>query len=925
MKQYLFACGFLLFLLVARNSYATHLRAGEIYAEQVNGCSSRTFKITIVVYLNSQSTVHFGGVDSFLEFGDGTSVNVPDELSPQLIDPVLHISKATFVTVHTYSLAGQYLISYSEKNRNGNILNISNSIVTLFHIETQITVYPNQCYFSAVPLVPPIDRACVGVAFFHDASAIAGGDSLSYELTVPLQGIDDPVDYTSPVDPKFYQAQDYNHANEDHDSIPSITIDPVTGILAWDAPGDMGEFGIAIKIYTWRKDPASGKWKQTGYTIRDMQIVVEDCNNKRPSLTTPVDICASPSHPVDFTVSGTDPNQDSVFIEAFSEALLLPGNPATLTPDPSVLQPFNTAQAHFSWNVSCEDVRPYPYIVIFKISDHPPTGPPLVDFKNVSIKVVGDPPEVQSLEFNRVAGESTLHWNPYPCDNTVSIQVWRRITKIHYDQGDCDFGMPSFLHYDLIAELPSDASSYTDTDISYGPQYCYRVLAVIGSDRTQSRLSLDTCIIASPVGTPIFTKTSIEKTDPTSGAVRVTWTSPVNIDTALYPPPYLYELFRYSEHNPVMTRVNPGLISDTTFLDAAGNTQDSTYFYQVRLHVPKVSANPVLYSEPTSTVRLEKQAGLNGIRLQWSATVPWSNLIEKFPYHYIYRSTSDDAGSFVLIDSVNVVQKGFTYFDDGSVSAQHLVPGQRYYYKVETVGSYGNPQLPEPLLNFSQIVNSPLLDTIPPCPPVLSISDVDCSTIPCDQTSYSNSLHWDPCGITASYYRIFASSHPDSVYTMIADHVDDLTFIDKNLPERARCYKIEAVNEFDIPSDFSNAVFAENCTGFQLPNVFTPDLQDNKNDTFIPYDADTNEENNNDPSKCYRSVTSSAINIYDRWGKVIFSASSTSEVPISWSGRNSQGQEVAAGTYFYAVRVNFRLTSWKQESKIYKGWVQLLR
>ncbi|MFO0506906.1 MAG: hypothetical protein ACK5X6_08675, partial [Chryseotalea sp.] len=49
-----------LLLVMVSESRATHLRAGEITVKKV-GTSGRTFDITITVYIDTESTVQFGG------------------------------------------------------------------------------------------------------------------------------------------------------------------------------------------------------------------------------------------------------------------------------------------------------------------------------------------------------------------------------------------------------------------------------------------------------------------------------------------------------------------------------------------------------------------------------------------------------------------------------------------------------------------------------------------------------------------------------------------------------------------------------------------------------------------------------------------------------------------------------------------------
>ena len=89
-------------------------------------------------------------------------------------------------------------------------------------------------------LNPPIDDACIGVTFLHNAGAVdADGDSLSYEFTIPKQDVDIPV-----VNYKFPDVNDielYDAQNEGKTGPATINLDLRTGDVILDAPGGEGE------------------------------------------------------------------------------------------------------------------------------------------------------------------------------------------------------------------------------------------------------------------------------------------------------------------------------------------------------------------------------------------------------------------------------------------------------------------------------------------------------------------------------------------------------------------------------------------------------------------------------------------------------------------------------------------------------------
>ena len=302
--------------------HATHLRAGEIVVTRDN-CQSLTFKITITVYTNTGSTVRFGGDTGFedvLDFGDNTNMQVPEIENTLRPDLGPNVGTASFTVFHTYAGPGKYLISYREPNRNEGVLNMENSVNTRFYIETLIDIDPFKgCNNTPQLLIPPIDQACPGVAFFHNPGAFdPDGDSLSYEMVIPFSDRSVTVAaYRNPNAESFYA--NYSTANEDGNGPPTFSIDPITGTIKWDSPSPtaIGEYNIAFVVKEWRK--VKGVWYQIGFVRRDMQIVVEDCNNERPDLIVPIDTCIEAGTQLRATILGTDPENHNVKIEPFSE------------------------------------------------------------------------------------------------------------------------------------------------------------------------------------------------------------------------------------------------------------------------------------------------------------------------------------------------------------------------------------------------------------------------------------------------------------------------------------------------------------------------------------------------------------------------------------------------------------------------------
>ncbi len=947
---------------------ATHLRAGEIVAERVN-CSSLTYIITVTVYTDAASMARFGGEGEAIDFGDGS---VPEmvPLTPNTVRLDLNsdgsVASASYTTRHTFPGNGRYTISYREPNRNGGVLNMDNSLGTTFYLETVVSVDPFiGCNNTPRLLIPPIDQACSGVAWSHNPGAFdPDGDLLTFSLVVPFSTRGTEVlNYRNPNDPKFYA--NYGAGNENGNGPPTFAIDSLTGTITWDAPGAVGEYNIAFHVIEWRL--RNGVWHQIGYVRRDMQILVDDCDNERPDLILPADTCVVAGTVLDATIFGIDPDNDDVKIEAFSEIFNFPiaQSPATYSPVPGVddFQPsVPPAELKFQWKTECVHVREQYYQVVFKITDNPEDGPRLVTFKTWFITVVGPAPIWKDAQLDLSSRHTNLEWDPYLCQGAEKMQVWRKVDGSSFEPDNCQTGIPDYLGYELINELDIKdnngvpITTFTDTNagngLAPGAKYCYRLVAVFPLPKGgESYVSLDTCIGPVLADVPIITHVTVEKTDLTDGEIRVSWRRPFEADQTQFPPPYRYEVYRavgFARGEDLINITPPGIFTDTTLLDQGLNSQGTVYNYSIAAYASDGSF--LGSSAIASSVRLDASSQLQKIELNWSAFVPWSNQIQTFPSkHLIYRGPEGAVeADLVLIDSVDVGTSGFVYLDEGQYNKTPLVDNEIYCYRVMTRGGYGNPEIAEPLKNFSQIICAQPGDTIPPCklePPLRSTVDfVDCDDYYrkfCQRDTYSNTIYWrrpkdSGCGNDIRGYHIYAASQKGNDFQLIAENVRDTFYVDNNLLSFARCYKVAAVDQSGNVGELSDEICIDNCPYYELPNVFTPN-DDSYNDTFSAYSIrgfNCGEEGDCIPAelklKCARFVESVKFSVYNRWGQEVYTyegniRNEVNTIYIDWNGKDNSGVALTSAVYYFIAEVTFDLVDPANRTKKIKGWVHLIR
>jgi gliding motility-associated-like protein len=272
---------------------------------------------------------------------------------------------------------------------------------------------------------------------------------------------------------------------------------------------------------------------------------------------------------------------------------------------------------------------------------------------------------------------------------------------------------------------------------------------------------------------------------------------------------------------------------------------------------------------------------------------------------------------FVLIDSVQATKTTGQYVDRGTFGNMALQPNQLYCYYVLTNGTYGSARLPDPLLNKSQEFCVTLKDSVAPCPPVLSIDQLDCDAFLADPASppFQNVLTWVPdfsgtCDQDIQYYTIYFRSGEEGEFDSLAfTNADVTTYIHTNLQSYAGCYMVTATDRAGNESLPSNTVCKDNCFFFRLPNIFTPN-NDEKNDVFRP-----------DPRS--RFVKSIKFTVFSRWGEKVYE--SDQDPNINWRGVDKSGKELAEGTYYYLAEVEFFSLSPANARKTYKGWVEIVR
>jgi gliding motility-associated-like protein len=919
-RPYLFLLfSFFLFSLALN---ATHNRAGEItykrippFSKVVAGTTVQiyTYSITIVIY--TDDTVLSGGsgvadrCQDTVYFGDGTQgvANRVNNLSSvcgcgfvnnkqvgcgeMIVNTGSYKVKQNIYTIeHTYPGTGSYRIRTLDPNRNQGVHNIPNSVNLPFYVESMLIITSfTGANSSPLFAFAPIDQACLNNCFEHNPGAYdPDGDSLSYEITTS-KGADGNT------------VLNYQYPNEGTNG--TYEINPVTGLLRWCNPQELGEYNLAFKVKEWRKT-TSGNFELIGYVLRDMQVIVRSCNNSPPSITVP-NVCVEAGKTVTANLTVKDPDNGSVVkVQGGGGAFEANSPIATFNPQSGITYTSSGSSfnVYFSWQTTCDHIRQQSYYTTFKVEDNGISGIgiKLVSFNTFVIKVV--PPAVKNVTATPAGSNMNITWDLSTCSPSanplVKYKIYRKQDCVPFVPDPCQTGIPASSGFVLIGSTSNSVSEFLDTNngdgLVVGQDYSYLVVAsysdgteTFGSSQVCARLKRDI---------PVLLNVDVNTTSK-SGEIYVRWlrpiTSPNNLDTSNLPKPFRFILKHSSGSKGTFSAIatftsNNIALLDTQYTHTDFDTESEEHEYAVEFLGGETSVGS---SQKASSVFLNTYPSDRKITLNWKSKTPWKNTL------YSVMRQDSTSPNFVLIGTTSLT----AYTDKNNV-----VNGSNYCYYIISEGQYSDPNIFAPLINKSQISCARAKDTIPPVTPTISI-DADCplGTVEVSWGDISTIEGSDDVLKYELYYKPLV----DGVYTRIAEVLRNqpLYFKQDDPNSFSGCYSVRATDIHDNVGPFSPDFCIDNCPEFELPNVFSPN-DDGINDHF--------------KAIIVKQIKEINLSVVDRWGNVLYT---TKDPYFKWDGVSAVSKApVSEGTFFYVCDV-FEPRLKGIVKRTLKGTVQVVR
>jgi fibronectin type 3 domain-containing protein len=224
--------------------------------------------------------------------------------------------------------------------------------------------------------------------------------------------------------------------------------------------------------------------------------------------------------------------------------------------------------------------------------------------------------------------------------------------------------------YSLVTTTAANATSFTDTGLSSGTKYYYRVNAINAGGQSDYSNEVNATTLSIPTVPNNLIATSTSAT-----SINLTWTDASTNETG-------FQVERSTTSGTGFTLISTTSANAASFIDN-GRQPSTTYYYRVR--AVNASGNSAYTSEVSATTLVtipSTPAGLSAVASSSSTiSIQWSDNSSNEVEFEIERSERSGSG-FVLIGTSPA---NATTFSDSS-----LISGMTYYYRVRATNGGGS-------------------------------------------------------------------------------------------------------------------------------------------------------------------------------------------------------------------------------------------
>ena len=514
-----------------------------------------------------------------------------------------------------------------------------------------------------------------------------------------------------------------------------------------------------------------------------------------------------------------------------------------------------------------------------------------------------------------------------------------------------------------LLTLAGTALSYTDTGLSCGNNYYYKIEA-IGAMPSQSSFSnIDSASVYDVIPPPANTmvRATVLTTGITDGQVTLQWNASTEKNRKGY------NVYR-SEAGGAYTlagTINNTLSGTISYIDNNLNTKTQTNSYYVS--VIDSCGNESVYSDTHTVTDITATPGFSEVVIQWTPYVgfgnyeyevqrrepgvDWATLATlpkdssqyidrgtqcQTPYNYrIKTNNTDVVGLFSLSDTTltkafdtlapappyliratrdnaTTVLVQWASSPEPDVKEYVLQRARRYTAAWKTIYTTASDTFYyDTLTDIERQSYCYRLYAIDQCNNVGKTGNIGCLLmLHGDSKRFINELSWEgyqnwPMGIME--YRVYRSEN-GQFFAPIGDVNGNIyQYEDSLLTDTANlfCYYIEAQENIGgfATTSISNTICVTQKAAYHIPNSFTPSFSEGLNDGFGPVG---------------QFISKVKLEIYDRWGRLVYTnPSGTSQ----WFGRSSGGDILPEGVYMYHILIY----SYDGTKTAERGTVTLLR